>query len=38
MQSVLQGSMIYAKATRGTEIMIDSLRHLRRYLQLLFKR
>jgi TetR/AcrR family transcriptional repressor of nem operon len=38
MQSVLQGSMIFAKATRGTGIMIDSLGHLRRYLQLLFKR
>jgi TetR/AcrR family transcriptional repressor of nem operon len=38
MQAVLQGSMIFAKATGGTEIMIESLGHLRRYLQMLFKR
>jgi TetR/AcrR family transcriptional repressor of nem operon len=37
-QSVLQGSMIFAKATRGTDVMVESLGHLRRYLQLLFKR
>jgi TetR/AcrR family transcriptional repressor of nem operon len=36
-QAVLQGSMIFAKATRGTEIMIESLAHLRRYLEMLFR-
>ncbi len=37
-QSVLQGSMIFAKATGGTDVMVESLGHLRRYLQLLFAR
>jgi TetR/AcrR family transcriptional repressor of nem operon len=38
MQAVLQGAMIFAKATGGTEIMVESLGHLRRYLEMLFKR
>ena len=37
MQVVLQGSLILAKATQGPEVAIESLRHLRRYLELLFK-
>ena len=37
MQAVLQGSLIYAKATLGTQIAVESLDHLRRYLELLFK-
>jgi TetR/AcrR family transcriptional repressor of nem operon len=37
MQAVLQGSLIFAKATRGTDVAVESLKHLRRYLELLFK-
>ena len=37
MQVVLQGSLILAKATQSPEVAIESLRHLRRYLELLFK-
>ena len=37
MQVVLQGSLILAKAQQGPEVAIESLRHLRRYLELLFK-
>ena len=36
MQTVLQGALIYAKATLGTQIAVESLGHLRRYLELLF--
>jgi TetR/AcrR family transcriptional regulator, transcriptional repressor for nem operon len=35
-QSVLQGSFIFAKAKQGPDIARQSLAHLRRYLQLLF--
>ena len=38
MQAVLQGSLIYAKATLGTQIAAEALAHLRRYLELLFDR
>ena len=37
MQAVLQGSLIFAKAKRGPGVAVESLRHLRRYLELLFK-
>ena len=37
MQVVLQGSLILAKAKQGPEVAIESLQHLRRYLELLFK-
>lgn len=37
-QTVLQGSLIYSKATQGTAVAVESLGHLRRYLQLLFDR
>jgi TetR/AcrR family transcriptional repressor of nem operon len=37
MQVVLQGSLIFAKAKQGPEVAIESLRHLRRYLVMLFK-
>ena len=35
-QSVLQGSFIFAKASQGPEIARANLAHLRRYLQFLF--
>lgn len=38
MQAVLQGSLILAKARQGPEVAIESLGHLRRYLETLFKR
>jgi TetR/AcrR family transcriptional repressor of nem operon len=38
MQTVMQGSLIFAKAKRGPDVAADSLRHLRRYLELLFRR
>ena len=38
MQTVLQGSLIFSKATRGTTVAVESLGHLKRYLQLLFDR
>lgn len=37
MQAVLQGSMIFAKAKQGPEVAVESLGHLRRYLESLFK-
>ena len=36
MQVVLQGSLIFAKARQGPEVAIESLKHLRRYLEMLF--
>ncbi len=38
MQAVLQGSLILAKARQGPEAAIECLRHLRRYVQMLFHR
>jgi TetR/AcrR family transcriptional repressor of nem operon len=35
-QGVLQGAFVLAKATGGPETAADSLRHLRRYLEMLF--
>ncbi|MCP3141722.1 TetR/AcrR family transcriptional regulator [Pyxidicoccus xibeiensis] len=35
-QAVLQGAFILAKARQGPEVAADCLRHLRRYLELLF--
>ena len=35
-QAVLQGSFILAKAKGGTEVAIESINHLRRYIELLF--
>ncbi len=35
-QAVLQGAFVLAKATDGPETAADSLRHLRRYLEMLF--
>jgi TetR/AcrR family transcriptional repressor of nem operon len=37
-QAVLQGSIILAKAKGGTEVAIESINHLRRYIELLFGR
>jgi TetR/AcrR family transcriptional repressor of nem operon len=37
MQSVLQGSLIFAKAKQGPAVAVESLGHLRRYLEILFK-
>ena len=36
MQSVLQGSFIFAKATQNATVARDNLAHLRRYLEMLF--
>ena len=36
MQAVLQGAFIFAKAKQGPEVAIESLQHLRRYLEMLF--
>lgn len=36
-QTVLQGAFIFAKAKQGPEVVRDSLAHLRRYLEALFK-
>ena len=36
-QAVIQGSFILAKASNGPEIAIESLKHLRRYIELLFE-
>ncbi|WP_438863852.1 TetR/AcrR family transcriptional regulator [Neptunicella sp.] len=36
-QSVLQGAFIFAKAKQDTQVVVESLQHLRRYLQSLFK-
>ena len=38
MQAVLQGALILAKATLKTDVAVESLGHLRRYLETLFKR
>lgn len=38
MQAVLQGSLIFAKAKQGPAVAVDTLGHLRRYLELLFNR
>ena len=38
MQAVLQGSLILAKAKQGPQVAVESLSHLRRYLELLFGR
>ena len=35
-QSVLQGSFVFAKARQSPEVVRENLAHLRRYLQLLF--
>jgi len=35
-QSVLQGSFIFAKATQNSTVVRDNLAHLRRYLEMLF--
>ena len=37
-QAVLQGAIILAKATGGAAVAIDSVEHLRRYIELLFKK
>jgi TetR/AcrR family transcriptional repressor of nem operon len=36
MQSVLQGAFIFAKAKQDTRVAVESLGHLRRYLEMLF--
>ena len=36
MQAVLQGAFILAKAAGGAEVAAESIRHLKRYLELLF--
>ncbi len=36
-QAVIQGSFILAKASNGPEIAVESLKHLRRYIELLFE-
>ena len=36
-QAVLQGSFVYAKATQSSDVAVESLSHLRRYVQMLFK-
>jgi TetR/AcrR family transcriptional repressor of nem operon len=38
MQSVLQGAFIFVKAKQSPEVALDSLSHLRRYLEMLFGR
>ena len=38
MQAVLQGSIVLAKARQCPDSAVESLRHLRRYLELLFHR
>jgi TetR/AcrR family transcriptional regulator, transcriptional repressor for nem operon len=35
-QSVLQGSFVFAKAKQSPEVVWDNLEHLRRYLEMLF--
>jgi TetR/AcrR family transcriptional repressor of nem operon len=37
-QTVLQGSFIFAKAKQNAKVAIESLEHLRRYLETLFER
>lgn len=36
-QSVLQGSFIFAKARQSPSVIVESIDHLRRYLQMLFR-
>lgn len=36
-QAVIQGSFILAKAKNGPEVAVECLRHLRRYLEMLFE-
>lgn len=38
MQSVLQGSFVFAKAKQSPEVVRENLDHLRRYLEFLFNR
>jgi TetR/AcrR family transcriptional regulator, transcriptional repressor for nem operon len=38
MQAVMQGAIILAKAKGGAEVAIASIEHLRRYIELLFKK
>jgi TetR/AcrR family transcriptional repressor of nem operon len=37
-QSVLQGSFVFAKARQGPQVAVESLSHLRNYLELVFPR
>jgi TetR/AcrR family transcriptional regulator, transcriptional repressor for nem operon len=37
-QAVLQGAIILAKAKGGAAVAIESIEHLRRYIELLFKK
>lgn len=37
-QVVLQGAFVLAKAKDGTQVALDSIDHLRRYIELLFKK
>jgi TetR/AcrR family transcriptional repressor of nem operon len=37
-QVVLQGAFVVAKARSGTEVAMDSVDHLRRYIEMLFKK
>jgi TetR/AcrR family transcriptional regulator, transcriptional repressor for nem operon len=37
MQTVLQGSLIFAKVKQGPQVAIEALGHLRRYIEMLFK-
>ena len=37
-QVVLQGAFVLAKAKEGTQVAIDSIDHLRRYIELLFRK
>jgi TetR/AcrR family transcriptional repressor of nem operon len=37
-QAVIQGAFILAKAKNGPDTAADSIRHLRRYIELLFNR
>jgi TetR/AcrR family transcriptional regulator, transcriptional repressor for nem operon len=37
-QSAIQGSFILAKAQNGPEVAVESLNHLRRYLEMIFRR
>jgi TetR/AcrR family transcriptional regulator, transcriptional repressor for nem operon len=36
-QSVLQGAFIFAKAKQGPDVVRESLKHLKRYLEILFR-
>jgi TetR/AcrR family transcriptional repressor of nem operon len=36
MQAVLQGAFIFAKAKQNSQVAVESLAHLRRYLETLF--